>query len=97
MTPQQITIIDTNEYESLIVSIQDLKLTVMSTIAELKDARKVYLTTSEVAEFTGFGPKWVQDNKEKIGFSTVGNHCRFKRSDVIEYMEQNYFKSKKRK
>lgn len=96
MTPQ-VTIIATEDYQSLIGSIEDLKLTVMSTISELRETKRPYLTTSDVVELTGFGPKWVQDNKAIIGFTMVGNHCRFKRSDVIEFMEQNYFKTKKRK
>jgi excisionase family DNA binding protein len=92
-----VTLIETAALQDLIGSIERMELIVTSTVAELKKSKNPYLTTADVTELTGFGPKWVQDNKAAIGFSMIGNHCRFKRSDVEEFMEQNYFKSKKRK
>lgn len=92
-----VTVIETATLQALIGSVEDLKLTVMSTIAELKDSKKPYLTGQELQELTGFGKKWVNDNKQHVGYSMVGGCLRFKRSDVIEFMEQNYFKTKKRK
>ena len=92
-----VSLIETETLQALIGSVEDLKLTVMSTIAELKDAKKPYLTGQDLQELTGFSKTWVNDNKQDIGYSIVGGCLRFKRSDVNEYMEKNYFKSKKRK
>lgn len=54
--------------------------------------QEVYLTLKQVCDKTGFSPKWVHLNKEKIGFCKVGSDLRFKRSDVEAFMEANYFK-----
>lgn len=92
-----VSIVNTEVLESLIGSVTDLKESVLLTMAELKDAKKPYLTANDVMQVTGFGKTWVNDNKHLIGFSTVGGCLRFKRKDVEEYMEQNYFKAKKSK
>lgn len=65
--------------------------------AELKDSRKPYLTAIEVQELTGFGKSWLNDNKQDIGFTTIGGCLRFKRKDVEEYIEANYYKVKSKK
>jgi excisionase family DNA binding protein len=96
ITMKGVTIIETETLNALIGSIEDLKHTVLSTIAELKTLKDPYMTTQEVAAYTKFGKKWVQDNKDKIGRSMPGNHCRFKRSDVEAFMEDGYYKIKKR-
>ena len=90
-----ISLVETKTLQALIFSVEDMKMTVISTLAELKDTKKPYLTAQDVMELTGFGKTWVNDNKQDIGFSTVGGCLRFKRTDVEEYMNQNYFKSKK--
>ena len=90
-----ISLVETKTLQALIFSVEDMKMTVVSTLAELKEAKKPYLTAQDVMELTGFGKTWVNDNKQDIGFSMVGGCLRFKRKDVEEYMNQNYFKAKK--
>lgn len=46
-------------------------------------------------ELTGFSSKWVNDNKHLIRFSTVGGCLRFKRTDVEQLIEENYFKAQR--
>ena len=92
-----VSIIETAALQQLMESIEDLKHTVMSTIAELKQTKSPYMTAQELMEFTKFKKDWVNDNKQLIGYRMVSGQLRFKRSDVIEFMEQNYFKSKKSK
>lgn len=89
-----VSLVETKVLQALIGSISELKDTVMSTVAELKDAKKPYLTANELMEMTGFGKTWVNDNKHIIGFSTIGGCLRFKRKDVVEFMEENYYKLK---
>jgi len=62
-----------------------------------KDAKKPYLTVAEVAELTGFSKGWVNEHKSDIGFSSIGSSLRFKRKDVDEFMEENYFKIPKKR
>lgn len=92
-----LTIIETKVLQQYIKSLEDLKLTVMSTIAELKETKSPYMTAQELMDFTKFKKDWVNDNKQLIGYRMVSGQLRFRRSDVIDFMEQNYFKSKKRK
>ncbi|RZK77497.1 MAG: DNA-binding protein [Pedobacter sp.] len=87
-----VTIIETAALEALIASVQNLQETVTVALAEVKDTQKPYLSVNEVMELTGFGKSWVNENKAKIGFSSIGGCLRFKRSDVAEFMEANYFK-----
>ena len=89
-----VTIVPTETLQALIGSVEDLKLTVMSTINELKGAKKPYLTINEVAEYTGLSRSAVNANREKIGYTNAGNCVRFKRSDVVEFMEAGYHKKK---
>ena len=91
-----VSLVETKALNALIGSVNTLQETVLNTIAELKEARKPYLTAQELMGLTGFGKTWVNDNKHLIGFTTVGGCLRFKRRDVEEFMEQNYFKAKKR-
>lgn len=91
------TLVDTATLQTLISQVKELQTTVMTTVAELKDAKKPWLTAQDVMDMTGFGKTWVNDNKQDIGFSTIGNCLRFKRKDVEEYIESNYFKSKSQK
>jgi hypothetical protein len=91
-----ISLVETKTLEALIFSVEDMKMTVVSTLEELKQAKKPYMTAQEVMEITGFSKTWVNDNKQDIGFSTVGGCLRFKRKDVEEFMSQNYFKTQNR-
>lgn len=92
-----VTLIETEVLQALIGSVEELKMTVMETISELKDTKSPYMTAQELMEFTKFKKDWVNDNKQLIGYRLVSGQLRFKRSDVIDFMEQNYFKTKNRR
>ncbi|MBB6109763.1 Helix-turn-helix domain-containing protein [Mucilaginibacter lappiensis] len=89
-----ISLVETETLQALIGEVKGLRSVVMSTISELAEARKPYLTVNEAMEITGFGKTWLMANKQDIGYSSVGGCIRFKRKDVEAYMEQNYFKTK---
>ena len=96
MNTPNVTVIATEDLQALIGSVEDLKLTVMSTIAELKEANsKPYMTTHEVLEMLNKKEDWLVKNKGFIGYSKSTGNLLFKRSDVIEYIESDY--SKKRR
>jgi predicted DNA-binding transcriptional regulator AlpA len=92
-----VSIVETETLMQLVNTVESLKSTVIGMAAELKDTKKPYLSAQEVMAITGFGKTWLNDNKQDIGFSIVGGSLRFKRKDLEEYMEQNYFKTKRRK
>lgn len=94
---QGVSIVETATLQALIFKVENLEGMVRSTLAELKEAKKPYMTSQELMELTGFTKTWVNDNKAKIGYSTIGTHLRFKRADVEAYIEQNYFKLKTKK
>lgn len=89
-----LTVVETETLQALISSVEELKLTVMSTIAELKSVKEPYMTAQELMEFTKFKKDWVNDNKHLIGFRMVSGQLRFRRSDVIDFMERNNHKAK---
>jgi hypothetical protein len=90
-----ISLVETASLQALITSIEDMKMTVVSTMEELKNAKKDYLTVREVMEITGFTKQWVTNYKQNIGFTCVGSHLRFKRQDVEDFMNRFYVKPKK--
>lgn len=92
-----VSIIETATLEALIHEVRGLRETVVTTISELKDTKKPYLTTQEVMELTGFSIDWVNDHKADIGFSNIGRTIRFKRKDVEAYMDAGYFKKSQRR
>lgn len=91
------TLVDSGLLQSLITQVRELQTTVLNTVAELKDTKKPYLSAQEVMELTGFGKTWLNDNKQHVGFTTIGGCLRFKRKDVEEFIETNYFKIKLKK
>jgi hypothetical protein len=91
----EVAIVDNRILLNLISKIEEMGNYVEELKAEAKSKQKPYLTAQELMELTGFGKTWVNDNKQLIGFTTVGGCLRFKRKDVEDFMEQNYFKAKK--
>ncbi|WP_316745147.1 helix-turn-helix domain-containing protein [Pedobacter antarcticus] len=92
-----VTVIETKVLQNLIGSIEDLKITVSSKISELDGINDKYLTISDVMDLTGLSRSTVDKFRDSIGFTNSGNCVRFKRSDVIEFMDRNYYKTSKRK
>lgn len=92
-----LTVFETEAVYELLTEIKAMRLQVQEMHAELKEAKKPYISAQELMELIGFGKKWVNDNKQHIGYSMVGGCLRFKRSDVIEFMDSNYYKTGKRK
>lgn len=90
-------LVDSTLLQGLISQVKELQATVMTTVAELKESKKPWLTAQEVQEMTGFGKTWLNDNKQLIGFTTIGGCLRFKRADVEDFIEANYFKVKSKK
>lgn len=97
MSKPQVAIIDNELIETLIAKIQTLDAYVRELKADVDTKSKPYLSSQDLMELTGFGKTWINDNKQFIGYSTVGGCLRFKRSDVEEFMSENYFRVSKSK
>ena len=48
----------------------------------------------EAADYIGFGPKWVKERKEAIGFVDFGKDLKFKKSDLDAYIQAHHIKKK---
>jgi hypothetical protein len=94
MDGPNIAVVDNSLLRELISEIKITRDRVNKITEELKQAKKPYLSAQELMEFTGFGKTWVNDNKQLIGFTMAGGCLRFKRKDVEEFMEANYFKAR---
>jgi sugar-specific transcriptional regulator TrmB len=92
-----VSIIETAILQELINKIEKFSERVEAIHQELNDAKKPYLTAHEVSAIIGYTLRWLNDNKQHIGFSMVGGQLRFKRKDVDSYMSQQYFKTKQPK
>lgn len=90
---QGVTIIETQTLQALISKIETLQDIVLSTISELKDSRKPYLNSQEVMQLLDRGHSWLNDNKDKIGYSKRTGTLLFKRTDVEAFIESDYFKA----
>lgn len=62
--------------------------------AKVNTDNNKYLSSAEAAEMMGFSEVWICNNKQNIGYSTIGKSIRFKVKDIEAYMEANYFKTK---
>jgi len=92
-----VTIIETEKFDVLLNAIATLEETFKATAEELKQLKDPYLTTKDVMAITRCSEKWVQDNKDRIGSTVKGGKLIFKRKDVIEFMEEGYYKLPKPK
>jgi hypothetical protein len=94
-TTPQVAIIDNELIINLISKINTLDAYVRELKSEVNSKTKPFLSANELMELTGFSSKWVIDNKDNVGYTTIGNQLRFKRKDVEAFFEKNYIKPKK--
>lgn len=87
-----LTIIETEQFEQIKKDLSDLKELFSQAIAEIKDAKSPYMTEQQVMEFTGMSRTTIYRNRDQIGFSRPAGTNRFKRSDVVNFMNQYYHK-----
>ena len=93
-----VTLFETPAVLELIEKIAQLSERVEAMHQELKTMAEIkFLNSKEAAEMMGFSEVWICNNKQHIGYSNIGKSIRFKVSDIEAYMEQNYFKTKRRK
>jgi excisionase family DNA binding protein len=88
-----LTIIESEAIDRLTSQISGIEEMFRTTLKELQEAKKPWMTMKEVCEYMGKGSTWLDLNKGEIGFSKAGGEIRFKRKDVDAYLESRYYKS----
>lgn len=92
-----VAIVDNEVFQSLIAKIENVEKRFNEVSEELKNSKKPYMTAQEVMDYTGFSRDWITDHKHDIGCSTRGGQLKFKRKDVEDFMEEGYFKAKRKR
>ena len=82
----EVITIESQAYKNIMDKLNDIY---EATLASQKD---LYLSSKQVSEMTGFKNDWIHTHKHEIGHSLVDGQLRFKRKDVLEYMDANYTK-----
>ncbi|WPU91847.1 helix-turn-helix domain-containing protein [Mucilaginibacter sabulilitoris] len=85
-----ISLVETKTLQDLILEIKSLK----DSVAKSNTETDRYLNSQEAAKVIGVSEAWMCKIKQDIGYTSIGKIVRFKRSDLIAYMEANYFKTK---
>lgn len=91
-----ITLIETASLQKLFDKLETMSEQFNQVTQELRELKKPYLTAQDLMEITGFSKTWVNNNKQLVGYSMVGGCLRFKRADVMEFMESGYYKAKRK-
>jgi hypothetical protein len=73
-------------------NIREQLSTLTEAVTYLTSHQAAYLSSRQVMEMTGFKNNWIQNHKNEIGHTLVDGQLRFRRQDVIAYMDQNYTK-----
>ena len=87
-----VTVIDTTTFAKLIDSIEELRSKVLRQMEEQTDP---YLTTKEVQKMLKKSENWVLLHKEELGFSKRTGTLLFKRKDIVEYINEDYYNRRK--
>jgi len=83
-----VVVIDQTDFDFL----RSQLATLTSAVEFLTSHNAPYLSSKQVSEMTGFKNDWIHTHKHEIGHSLVDGQLRFKRKDVLEYMDANYTK-----
>lgn len=89
---QGVSIVETAVLQALIFKVEALEDKVMSTLEEIQEAKKPYLTLKEAGVLLNKSEKWMHTNKHEIGCSRTGGDWLFQRKHIINYINQSYFK-----
>jgi predicted DNA-binding transcriptional regulator AlpA len=73
-------------------NILNLYIETANELKTLKDNR--LMSIAEVAEYTGFNPKWVHERKVDIGYSQPGKDIRFYKDDIDAYFKRHKIQRK---
>lgn len=89
-----VSIVESSVLNKLIYEIQTLGERVEKMAKEQEESKSPFMNSKQVMDMMIKGKTWLNDNKQRIGFSKKGGQLIFKRSDVVAFMENDYFKVK---
>lgn len=89
-----VTIISTEHYNALINKIDTLHQAMTSIGDQLINLNSKWMTTKEVCDHLKKTENWLLLHKHEIGYTKRSGTLLFKRADVEEFLEADYFKKK---
>lgn len=87
-----VTLIQTEQYNALINKIEALHDAVISMGDQLLGATSKWMTTKQVQDHLSKSENWVLQHKHHIGCTKSAGTLLFKRTDVEEFLEADYFR-----
>jgi hypothetical protein len=87
-----VSIVSTTLLESMLSKIDDLHAQVSQMNAERKAQSAPYLTTAQVCKYINKSRNWVMTHKHHLGCSKRAGTLLFKRADIDEFINSDYFK-----
>lgn len=86
-----VSIVPTGLLESLISKVENLHEMVRKMDQERKEGTATYLTTTQTCKYLNKSRTWVMANKHNPGCSKRAGTLLFKRTDIDEYINSDYF------
>lgn len=87
-----VSIVSTELLQKLIVKIEDLHEKVSQMDKQNKELSAAYLTTAQTCKYMNMSRSWVVRNKHNLGCSKKSGTLLFKRADIDEFINSDYFK-----
>lgn len=87
-----VSIVPTTVLEKLINKVEDLHSQVAQMNEERKAGLSVWMTTSQVCKYINKSENWVLLHKHDLGSSKRSGTLLFKRADIDEFINSDYFK-----
>ena len=87
-----VSIVPTTLLQDLIYKVEDLHKQVCQMNAERKEQSAPYLTTAQVCKYLNKSRNWVMTHKNHLGCSKRAGTLLFKRADIDEFINSDYFK-----
>lgn len=95
----EVTIIEVerfNRLENMFSTTCEMLASATQRIKSMADDEQ-WLTTSEVAAITKYEEKTIRSKKHEIGFHGQGKDLKFKKKDVMKYMESYYIRPREKR
>lgn len=87
-----VSIVDKPTMEALLDKLEVMHGLFIKTSAELKNYKTTYLTTRQVCEYIKKSENWVLLHKHDLGCSKRAGTLLFKRQDIDDFINSDYFK-----
>jgi hypothetical protein len=87
-----VSIVPTNVLQDLITEVKETRAYITKIKEELEIASSKYMTTAQVCKYINKSENWVLLHKHDLGSSKRSGTLLFKRADIDEFINSDYFK-----